>query len=272
MPTFRDSQTLGIGATVANLLAGSQFEFIAVPSQIQIYMCQDATGIGVAEAEIFFGQELQQAAAPIPVVADGTGPIVPDTIVVDDVAAPGDRLVVRVTETGGAVPEVAGLIQPVQLVGDATLLTAPLLPPSASFGGTTGTFAGQFSAVHVIGSGPGGCAVRHANFQIAALATVAWRVQPLPAPAISASIAPARNFGPKNVQTRVEHGFGAATLGVDDCQFFVFTAGNIFMDDVWFVPPGFVLVFEVETANNALIFSLIIQDLAAIADAGSIGG
>ena len=71
------------------------------------------------------------------------------------------------------------------------------------------------------------------------------------------------------MQTVVNHGFGASTLGADDCQFFAFVSGNIFMDDVFFVPPSFVLVFEAETANTSLTFSFIIQDLAAIADSGA---
>ena len=112
MPTFRDSQTVGISTTIANLLAGSQFEFIAVPSQIQVYMSQDLTAVGVVEAEIFFGQELQQAAAAVPVAtADALGPRVPDDIVVDDVAAPGDRLTIRVTETAGVATPLRTLVK-----------------------------------------------------------------------------------------------------------------------------------------------------------------
>ena len=100
MPTIRVSSTVPIGGTVANVLAGSQFEFLARPSIVQVFAAQDPADLG--EMEVFFGQEIQLPQSPMPVAAAaGVGPNVPDDEVVNDVGAPGDRLVVRLVETGG---------------------------------------------------------------------------------------------------------------------------------------------------------------------------
>ena len=99
MPTIRSSDTVAIGGTVANVLAGSQFEFLARPSIVQVFAVQDAGDL--AEIEVFFGQELQLPQSPITQTGAALGPNVPDDEIVNDVGAPGDRLVIRLVETGG---------------------------------------------------------------------------------------------------------------------------------------------------------------------------
>jgi len=101
VPTIRRSETVAIGGQVANVLAGSQFEFLARPSVVQVFATQDPADLG--EIEVFFGQELQLPQSPVGVAtAAGVGPNVPDDEIVNDIGAPGDRLVVRLVETGGA--------------------------------------------------------------------------------------------------------------------------------------------------------------------------
>jgi len=100
VPTIRSSDTVAIGGTVANVLAGSQFEFLARPSIVQVFCVQDLADL--AEIEVFFGQELQLPQSPVTQFTAGLGPNVPDDEIVNDVGAPGDRLVVRLVETGGA--------------------------------------------------------------------------------------------------------------------------------------------------------------------------
>lgn len=100
MPTIRVAQIVPIGGTVANVLAGSQFEFLARPSVVQVFAAQDPADLG--EIEVFFGQELQLPQSPIQYAqAAGEGPLVPQDELVNDIGAPGDRLVVRLVETGG---------------------------------------------------------------------------------------------------------------------------------------------------------------------------
>lgn len=105
MPTFRVENTLGANAVVANIMAGSQFEFLGRPSRIQVYSVADL--VDLISIEVFFGQELQLSPAGLNRVADGTGPVVPDDLIVDDIGAPGDRLTLRLTETGGVAGSLA---------------------------------------------------------------------------------------------------------------------------------------------------------------------
>jgi len=100
MPTARFSNTLAANEVVNNIMAGSQFEFVGRPSRIQIYSVADLADI--VQLEAFFGQELQASPSNLPQVTAGTGPTVPDSLLVDDIAAPGDRITVRLTETAGA--------------------------------------------------------------------------------------------------------------------------------------------------------------------------
>lgn len=106
MPTAQFTNTIAANGVVANVLVGSQFEFTGRPTRIQLYIIQDPTA-GRGQVEVFFGQELQATPAPISNATGVTiGPNVPDDLLVDDIAAPGDRIVVRLTETAGG----AGLI------------------------------------------------------------------------------------------------------------------------------------------------------------------
>lgn len=100
MPTARFSNDLIANEVVQNIMAGSQFEFVGRPSRIQIYSVADLAD--EVDLECFFGQELQASPAPLPQVTIGTGPVVPDALLVDDIAAPGDRITIRLTETNAA--------------------------------------------------------------------------------------------------------------------------------------------------------------------------
>lgn len=91
------------GAVVANAFAGSAFEFLRSNSRVTIASVVEVGGVGVVTGTIQFGPEVQLEEGAIHVEAlAGRGPIMPDDIIVDDVAAGGDRLVERLTNTGGA--------------------------------------------------------------------------------------------------------------------------------------------------------------------------
>lgn len=110
MPSIPFAETLLAGGVVANALAGNQFEFLARPSRVQIYVTQDPGDL--VNVEVFFGQEIEATDNPIRVaLAAGEGPIIPDDLLVDDIGAPGDRLVIRLTETGAIAGIVRGLVK-----------------------------------------------------------------------------------------------------------------------------------------------------------------
>lgn len=99
MPTIRTRTALAAGGVNGNVLAGNQFEFLGGPARVRVAALQTA-GTGVGEVEVFFGQEIQLPQAPIGVNAGGRLQT-PDDYIVDDFGAGGDRLVVRLAETGG---------------------------------------------------------------------------------------------------------------------------------------------------------------------------
>ena len=117
MPSIRTVNAVAAGGLVANVLAGNQFEFLRAPARVQVYAVQDSGGAaGTANVEVFFGQELEFPAAQPNVAA--LGPVVPNDLIVDDIGAPGDRLVVRVTETlgvAGATVNVLVKIDPIAM-------------------------------------------------------------------------------------------------------------------------------------------------------------
>lgn len=105
MPSIRTSEQLAAGGQNGNVLQGNQFEFIQAPSRVQVFAVAAAlVAGGVGEVEVFFGQELQhpQAACNQLAATVVTGPNINEDLIVDDYAAPGDRLVIRIVESSGA--------------------------------------------------------------------------------------------------------------------------------------------------------------------------
>jgi hypothetical protein len=106
MPTFRQTTTLGANETNPNIMQGSQFEFPGRPTRVQVYSIAELGD--EVDIEVFFGQELQLSRSALNAgIAAAQGVRVPDDLIVDDIAAPGDRLVVALTETAGAAATIA---------------------------------------------------------------------------------------------------------------------------------------------------------------------
>ena len=100
MPSVKFSTTLGANEVNQNIMAGSQFEFPGRPTRVQIYSIADTAD--VVSIEVFFGQELQLSSSTLSTRGATLGPIVPDDLLVDDIAAPGDRITIRQTELAAA--------------------------------------------------------------------------------------------------------------------------------------------------------------------------
>ena len=101
MPIFRVSYpTLGAGATIANIMTGSKFEFLSRPSAVRIFAVQDAGDLATLDftlGNVVIGEDL-----PLSQVTAGTGPSMTDDKLVAGVGSPGDRIQIRLRETGGA--------------------------------------------------------------------------------------------------------------------------------------------------------------------------
>lgn len=107
MANFSLLTSVPAGGTVANAFAGSAFEFIGRPSRVVIASTVIAAGASEVTGTIQFGPEIQLEEGRINAERVATaGPSYADDVIVDDVAAPGDRLVYRLTNTGLAARDV----------------------------------------------------------------------------------------------------------------------------------------------------------------------
>jgi len=111
MPNFRVTSTLAAGGQVANMLAGSPFEFVPRDSKVAIGLASDGFDV-LLQATVTFGSELEiQNAVIAQETGGGVGPRIPDNIIVDDVAEAGDRLVIELNNAGLAVRVVTAIVR-----------------------------------------------------------------------------------------------------------------------------------------------------------------
>ncbi len=113
MPTQRFSTPVaGLPAATANdnILAGSIYEFMSRPTRVVVAAVSDQVD---AELGVNFGARTmcQAANTVIPVEpAANTGPDLPQQVVVDDIALPGERIVISV-RAGAAASQIRVLSQ-----------------------------------------------------------------------------------------------------------------------------------------------------------------
>lgn len=99
MPVIMREVAVAGGAVNENILAGSAFEFARQNSLVSIGVAQSATG-GFATINSGADVVAEEFSPPIATVY----PIIPDDMYFSDVAAAGDRLVIRYRNpTGGAL-------------------------------------------------------------------------------------------------------------------------------------------------------------------------
>lgn len=104
MSVIQNQLSLAAGAASANLLAGSAFEFARSKQLISIGVAATLTGTFIG---ITVGADLVlEDTPPLVIVAATNGgyPIIPDDMFYNDVAQPGDRIVIRARNpTAGAI-------------------------------------------------------------------------------------------------------------------------------------------------------------------------
>ena len=93
----QDETSIAANATVANILTGSVFEFMPFNALLQIGLVAAATGLQVTVSS---GSDFLMQESPISI--QNRFPIFPEDFPLEDVAAAGERLTIRVRNTTGA--------------------------------------------------------------------------------------------------------------------------------------------------------------------------
>ncbi len=97
MPVITDRRSVAANASVANVLSGSQYEFLPFDGVVEFGLVASAVGMN---ATVTSGTDILQQDQEIS--AANRLPIYPDDFVLTDVAAAGERLVVGLRNTTGA--------------------------------------------------------------------------------------------------------------------------------------------------------------------------
>ena len=100
MPVQTDRRTVAANTTVENVLAGTKWEFPARPTAVQIFGAKD-TATGTVLVDLSVGNVVAGENLDINTQAAGVGPLNDTDELISAVAMPGDRIQVRLRETGG---------------------------------------------------------------------------------------------------------------------------------------------------------------------------
>lgn len=110
MPVIMREVSVPLNGTVDNVLAGSAFEFARTNQLVSVGVAQAATGCFVTFNS---GADVVAEEFPPPILT--RYPIIPDEMYFSDVAAAGDRLVIRVRNSTGAAIVVRVVVQTTNL-------------------------------------------------------------------------------------------------------------------------------------------------------------
>lgn len=112
MPTIRPLVSLTANETNSNVVQGSIYEYQSRPTRIiiagrsaDLLAAATGTNIGVqfGSRTMCLASETSLPGGPLNGTAgSSSSPQIPEDVVVDDVAMPGDRLVISLTDRGGA--------------------------------------------------------------------------------------------------------------------------------------------------------------------------
>lgn len=98
MPVISGKRSLGVGETLDNALAGSQFEFLPYDASLEFAILSDQ---GDTLCDVYSGQDVLLERG-IPIEKATASAIYPDDFSLTDVAAAGERIKIRFIATTAA--------------------------------------------------------------------------------------------------------------------------------------------------------------------------
>jgi len=99
MPVLQGSVSVAASSVNDNILTGSQFEFMPFDGQVNFYLVGDANAADL-RIDVYSGQDTLMENGQVS--AQNRIPIRPDDLTLQDIAAMGERLKVRVRNTSAA--------------------------------------------------------------------------------------------------------------------------------------------------------------------------
>lgn len=102
MPTIRKEVTVPAGGSIVNIIAGDTFEFAPTNTAVQVYAVQDGAGPGEVEMDVTFGNAIVTNGAVVQTFTPGEGPYLNRHLLAKGVAAGGDRMQLKVSNSGAA--------------------------------------------------------------------------------------------------------------------------------------------------------------------------
>jgi len=163
----------------------------------------------------------------------------------------------------GEQPPLRFDVQPVQIVGDASALSSPLLAPIAWFGSSLNVTPGNFGTFAIRSNARGGSFVVSLRATAAANVEWVWRVNEVRTAIPGEFGLTAQNMTPEEVTAEVRIGQPAVALGT-------FNNPNIqanrqfFSVDEFYLRPGNELLVQNQTANDDVALAVLIQDVPAM--------
>jgi len=106
MPVIIKETSIAANSTNDNLFSGSAFEFARGPQLVTLGVTQSATGL-LATFTSGADVVVEESAPPVKT----TMPVIPDDFYASDIAAPGDRYVLRVRNTTAGALTVRAILQ-----------------------------------------------------------------------------------------------------------------------------------------------------------------
>lgn len=168
-------------------------------------------------------------------------------------------------QLGGEQPPLRFDIQPVQIVGDASSIVSPLLPPFAWYGNNLTPAAGDGALLTVQSRARGGTFVNFVRGTTVPNGIWAWKIDNVITPPMAGETTlTAQNMGPEPVTTRVRTG-GVNPLvpPVADSMSIVQNRA-IAIEDLVYIPPGFEFALGLRLAATNTSFAVAVQDVPAM--------
>jgi hypothetical protein len=96
MPIAQGATAVTAGAINSNVLSGEAVEFVERPSRVRVFITAEAAGESRAQFSISSRIVLVES----PVSRQNRPPLVPDDLLLEEIAMPGERLILRLRNTG----------------------------------------------------------------------------------------------------------------------------------------------------------------------------